>query len=133
MENQEYYFGCVNFKMLFKKPVDKYPAGCWVYDSGVLGHVWILRYRCGSDSGQVLFKAIGLKTCHLESPGHLVVEEEKRTSEGDCDEAANNAGTQLQAHGVLDIKRWESFVKKSEQLCWKQWKGLVKERTVTTG
>ena len=31
MENQEYYFGCVNFKMLFKKPVDKYPAGCWVF------------------------------------------------------------------------------------------------------
>lgn len=42
-----------------------------------LGHVWILRYRCRSLSKQILFKATGLKTNHPESPGHLVVQQEK--------------------------------------------------------
>lgn len=50
---------CVNFKTLIKTPVDKYQAECWIHESGVLGHVWVLKYRCGSCRTQILFKVIG--------------------------------------------------------------------------
>ena len=60
----------------------------------------------------------------LECPEYLVVEEKRKQQRRDG--TATSSDAQSQAHRVLDIKRWESFSKKGEQLCRKQWKALVK-------
>lgn len=80
MQNQEFYLDCVNFKMIIKTSPDLYPARCWIYKTGVLGNVSILRFSCGNHCKQVLFKVIGLINVTERPQGHLVVEKEKESA-----------------------------------------------------